>query len=245
MSAILRWRLAQNRGVALFILLALALVAYRSYGLDRITVLLYLIGLAQGALWGTLGLFFALYRRDVRRARRGELGMLFLLPAGPTRFALAQAAEYLLWAVYLGGGLLLIGAAAAGRFYPEAFGELTRLGLYLGLALVLPFLGLVQLAAATDVAYQLGRVGGVFATVVFLGVPSGIGKILEAMNGNVLWNLGPRVHVGDFGWLLGQVPGLSLAAPPAEWPAWPLLFGALFFLASVLLALRVYHEAEL
>jgi len=221
------------------------LVAYRAYGLDRLTLLLYLAGLGQGALWGTLGLFFALYRRDVRRAERGELGLLFLLPRGPTRFALAQAAEYLLWALYLQGGLLVIGALAAGRFYPEAPGEMARLGLYLGLSAVLPFLGLAQLAAATDVAYRPGRVGGLLATVVFLGIPFGIGKLLELADARVLWDWGPRVYVGDFRWLLGQIPGASLSGLGAALPAWPLFAGILLYAAFFMLALRIYHEAEI
>ncbi|WP_287409178.1 hypothetical protein, partial [Oceanithermus sp.] len=153
MKAVLYWRLSQQKELLLFLLVALALVAVRIPGLDRLTTLLFLVGLSQGALWGGLALFFVLYRRDARRAQRGELGMLFLLPKGPTRFALAQAAEYLFWAVVLEGGLLLIGALAAGRLYPEAPGELFRLGLYLGLAALLPFLGLVQLAAAICLLY--------------------------------------------------------------------------------------------
>jgi len=179
------------------------MIAYRAYGLDRLTLLLYLAGLGQGALWGTLGLFFALYRRDVRRAERGELGLLFLLPRGPTRFALAQAAEYLLWA------------------------------------------GLAQLAAATDVAYRPGRVGGLLATVVFLGIPFGIGKLLELADARVLWDWGPRVYVGDFRWLLGQIPGASLSGLGAALPAWPLFAGILLYAAFFMLALRIYHEAEI
>ena len=245
MSAILRWRLAQNRSIALLVLLALVLVAYRAFGLDRIALLLYLAGLTQGALWGGLGLLFTLYRRDARRAERGELGMLLFLPKGPTRYALAQAAEYLFWAVYLEGGLLLIGALAVGRFYPEAPGELFRLGLYLGLSAALPLLGLVQLAAATDAAYRLGRVGGLFATVVFLGIPFGIGKLLEHLDGNALWNLGPRVLVGDFRWLFAAIPGFPTFVLTASWPVWPIAAGLLLYALFLYLALRVYREAEL
>ena len=245
MRAMLWWRLSRQKGLMLLLLAALLLVAIQLPGLDRLTALLFLAGLAQGALWGTLGLFFALYRRDARRAARGELGMLFLLPAGPTRYALAQAAEYLFWALFLEGGLLGIGALAVGRFYPEAPGELLRLGLYLGFSVLLPFLGLVQLATATDAAYRLGRVGGVIATVVFLGIPFGVGKLFELADAEALMRLGPRFPLGDFGWLLAQLPGLSFTRLPVELPAWPLFAGGLLYLAFLALALRIYHEAEL
>jgi len=245
MEAMLWGRLSQQRGLLIFLLVLLALVAVRTSGLDATTALLFLAGLTQGALWGGLALFFVLYRRDTRRAARGELGMLFLLPQGPTRYALAQAAEYLFWALVFGGGLLGIGALAVGRFFPEAPGELARLGLYLGVAVGLPFLGLVQLAAATDAAYRLGRVGGLFATAVFLGLPFGIGKLLELADARVLWDWGPRFFVGDFRWLLGQIPGLPLTGLGAALPAWPLFAGVLLYAAFFVLALRIYHEAEI
>ncbi len=245
MSTMLYWRLAQQKGLLIFLLVVLALVAVRTSGLDATTALLFLAGLTQGALWGGLALFFVLYRRDIRRAARGELGMLFLLPKGPTRYALAQTAEYLFWAVVFWGGLLLVGALAVGRFYPGAPGELLRLGLYLALATGLPFLGLVQLAAATDAAYRLGRVGGVFATAVFLGIPFGIGKLFELADARALWDLGPRFFVGDFRWLLSQIPGFPLTKLGAVLPAWPVFAGVLLYAVFFALALRIYHEAEI
>lgn len=245
MRALLRWRIWQNRGMALFLLVALALAAAKAFDLDRLTAILYLFGLSQGAIWGGLALLFVLYRRDVQAASRGELGTIFLLPAGPTRFALAQAAELLFWTIFLEGGLLLAGAFGVGRFYPTAPGELLRMGLYLFCALVLPALGVVQLATASDLAYRLGRVGGLAAFAVAFGIPTMIGKILEPMSGSALWQWGPKVEVGSFHWLTGKLPGLSLLAPSGLWPAWPLALGALFFLLCLALALRIYHELEL
>ncbi len=244
MRALVFWRLSRDRGIALFVLAGLLLAAYSGRNLDRTTALLYLVGLSQGAIWGGLALFFVLYRRNVRAAGRGELGMLLLLPAGPARLALAQAAEFLAFALLLGGGLLGLGAWAVGRFDPRAAGDLMRLGGYLFLALGLPTLGLAQLMTAVHVAYRLGRVGGLAAAAVALGLPMGIGWLFGRLDSDALWNFGPRVGVGAFRWLGGNVPGLEIVLPSGNWPAWPLAAGVLAYLLGVLLALAIYREAE-
>ncbi len=244
MRALVFWRLSRDRGIALFVLVGLLLAAYSGRNLDRTTALLYLVGLSQGAIWGGLALLFVLYRRNVRAAARGELGMLLLLPRGPDRLALAQAAEFLSFAVLLGGGLLALGLWAVGRFDPGAASELLRLAGYLFLALGLPTLGLFQLVTAVHVAYRLGRVGVAAAGAVFLGLPMGIGWLLGRLDSGALWNFGPKVSVGSFRWLAGNVPGLEIVLPPGNWPAWPLAAGVLAYLLGVLLALAIYREAE-
>ena len=244
MRAFYLWRIGQNRGLVVFILLVLLLAGYKARDLDPTTSLLYLAGLSQLALWGGLVLLFLLYRAYVRAAARGELGMLLLLPRGPDRLALAQAAEFLSFAVLLGGGLLALGLWAVGRFDPGAAGELLRLGGYLFLALGLPTLGLFQLVTAVHVGYRLGRVGGAAAGAVFLGLPMGIGWLLGRLDSGALWNFGPKVSVGSFRWLAGNVPGLEIVLPPGNWPAWPLAAGVLAYLLGVLLALAIYREAE-
>ncbi len=245
MKAMLVWRLHRDRGIALFILVALLLAAYRVLSLDRITLFLYLGGLSQAAFWGGLSLLFILYRRDSRAIGRGELGALLLLPQGPTRYALAQAAEFVLLTTFLLTGITVLGSWAAGRFEPSGASELARLGLYLFLAIGLPAVGGFQLATAMHAAYFLGRTGGLAATLVILGAPLVTGEILSSFDGAALWNWGPKVTVGSFNWLIGTVPGLSVIAPSSEWPAWPLALGILLFLACLVLSLSIYRETEL
>jgi len=245
MRGLLTWKLHRDRGIALFILVALLLAAYSGFNLDRLTALLYLAGLSQGALWGGLALLFVLYRREVRAAGRGETGLLLLLPAGPLRFTLAQAIEFLVLGLFLFAGLVLLAAWGAGRFYPQAPGDLVRLGFYLFLTLGLPALGLAQLMAATHIAYRLGRVGGVMAAAVALGLPAGAGWILARLDGPSFWNWGPQVALGRFDWLTGGVPGLAFAAPPGAWPAWPPALGLLVYLVVLALVSAIYREAEL
>ena len=245
MKAMLAWRLRRDRGIALFILAALLFAGYQALSLDRVTLFLYLGGLSQAAFWGALSLLFVLYRRDSRATSRGELGMLLLLPQGPTRYVLAQAAEFLLLTVYFLAGITVLGAWAASRFEPSGAGELVRLGVYLFLSVGLPAVGGFQLATAMHAAYFLGRVGGLAATLVILAAPLVTGEILSSFDGNALWNWGPKVTIGTFNWLIGTVPGLSVIAPSNEWPAWPLALGALFFLACLLLSLLIYRETEL
>ncbi len=245
MRAFLSWRLARDRGIALFILASLALTAYSGLKLDRLGAMLYLAALSQGALWGGLALFFVLYRRDVRALARGELGILLLLPQGPLRYVLAQAAEFLMTTGLLFGGLLALAVWTVARFAPEGTGELLRLGLYLFFTAGLPMLGNFQLATAMHAAYFLGRVGGLAAALVIFASSYGLGQLIGQLEAHTLWNWGPKIRIGEFRWLTGSIPGLSILSPSGEWPLWPVLLGVGLFLLYLWLAFLIYRETEL